>query len=209
MIEFLSRGTRYAEPELVDTMETLTALIGRFFAIVTEREELRGKLEGLALTDELTGLPNRRAWEQGLKRELARAERAGESLCVALVDLDDFKGYNDDYGHPAGDVLLRETAAAWTACLRATDMLARLGGDEFVLALRAQPLREALAVVERLRTVTPPPMTCSAGLAPWQPGETAHQLISRADLALYEAKRTGRNKTVIAEDPAAIPASFA
>ena len=170
VIEFLSRGTRYPEPELIETMEALTALIGRFFAIVTEREELRGKLEGLAHTDELTALPNRRAWEQGLQRELSRAERAGETLCVALVDLDDFKGYNDDYGHPAGDALLRDTSAAWGTCLRTGDLLARLGGDEFVLALPAQSLADCLAVVERLRTATPSPMTSSAGLAPWQPG---------------------------------------
>lgn len=208
VIEFLSRGTRYPEPELVETMETLTGLIGRFFAIVTEREELRGKLEGFALTDELTALPNRRAWEQGLKRELSRAGRAGEALCVALVDLDDFKGYNDDYGHPAGDALLRDSAAAWSACLRTSDLLARLGGDEFILALPAQPLRDAFAVVERLRQATPGPITCSAGIAPWQPGETAHQLISRADLALYEAKRTGRNRTLVADDPAALSATF-
>ncbi len=68
VIEFLSRGARYPEPEIMEMMETLTALIGRFFPIVTEREELRGKLEGFALTDELTTLANRRAWEQGLQR---------------------------------------------------------------------------------------------------------------------------------------------
>ena len=202
VIEFLSRKARYPEPELIEMMETLTALIGRFFAIVAEREELSAKLERLALTDELTALPNRRAWEQGLRRELSRAERTGESLCVALLDLDDFKGYNDEYGHPAGDVLLRDRAAAWNACLRSTDLLARLGGDEFALALPAQPLGSARTVVERLRTAAPHPMTCSAGLAPWRPGETAHQLISRADSALYEAKRTGRDKTLIAGDAA-------
>ncbi|MGI9081550.1 MAG: sensor domain-containing diguanylate cyclase [Thermoleophilaceae bacterium] len=207
VIEFFSRGARYPEPELIEMMETLTALIGRFFGIVTEREELRRKLEGLALTDELTALPNRRAWEQGLKRELARAERTGESLCVALVDLDDFKGYNDAYGHPAGDELLRETAAAWTACMRPTDLLARLGGDEFALAFPAQTLEAALAVVERVRAASPDSMTCSAGLAPWRSGETAHQLISRADTALYEAKRTGRDKTLLAGHLAALPAA--
>ncbi len=207
VIEFLSRGTRYPEPELMETMKTLTALIGRFFTIVTEREELREKLERLALTDELTALPNRRAWEQGLQREISRAERTGESLCVALVDLDDFKGYNDVQGHPAGDGLLRETAEAWSACLRPTDLLARIGGDEFALALPAQPLGPARPVVERLRTAAPHPMTCSAGLATWRPGETAHELVSRADKALYEAKRAGRNRTVIADDSAVLHAS--
>ena len=204
VIEFLSRGARYPEPELMEMMETLTALIGRFFTIVTEREELRGKLERSALTDELTGLPNRRAWEQGLQRELSRAERTGESLCVALVDLDDFKGYNDEHGHPAGDALLRKVAVAWTACLRPTDLLARLGGDEFAVALSAQPLESARSVVERLRKAAPHPMTCSAGLTTWRPGETAHQVVSRTDRALYEAKRTGRNMTLVADDVPAL-----
>ena len=198
VVEFFSRAVRHPEPELIEMMETLTGLIGRFFSILSEREELRGRLERLALTDELTGLPNRRAWDQGLRRELSRVDRTGEDLCLALIDLDHFKSYNDTHGHLGGDGILRDTADAWSASLRATDLLARYGGEEFALAFPARPIEMAYAVVERLRQSTPSRITCSAGLAVWRKGETAEELTTRADAALYDAKQRGRNRTVIA-----------
>lgn len=196
VVEFLSRPGIGSAPELLEMMETLTTLIGRFFAIVTEREELRKRLERLALTDELTGLANRRAWNEGLERELARAARESTSLCVALIDLDHFKRYNDDYGHPAGDALLRDAGVAWSSCLRTTDVLARLGGDEFAVAFHARELEAALGVVARLRAATPHGVTCTVGLVQWRPGESAHALLSRADSALYRAKRQERGTTL-------------
>lgn len=197
ILEFYSREARTPEPELIEMMGTLTAQIARFFSILSDRERLLGRLEQLALTDELTGLPNRRAWDQGLRRELARASRQEDPVCVALLDLDNFKSFNDERGHQAGDAALRQTADSWSARLRATDLLARYGGEEFALAFPAWPLGKAVAVVERLRTATPAGLTCSAGIAAWD-GETPEELVGRADRALYEAKRGGRNRTVVA-----------
>jgi diguanylate cyclase (GGDEF)-like protein len=179
-------------------MEALAAQIARFLTVLSERAELVERLERLSLTDELTGLPNRRAWNDGLERELARARRGGEPLCVALLDLDRFKAFNDQRGHQAGDALLCELARSWTDLLRATDLLARYGGEEFTLAFPSWPLANALTVVDRLRAATPGGLTCSAGLTTWKEGESAQELIGRADAALYEAKRGGRDQTVVA-----------
>jgi diguanylate cyclase (GGDEF)-like protein len=131
-----------------------------------EISRLVSRLEGLARTDPLTGVPNRRVWEEELPRELERARRMGSGLCVAMIDLDDFKSYNDRFGHQAGDLVLKEAASAWRAEVRSTDLLARYGGEEFVLLLPACALEDAVRIVERLRSVTPL-VTCSVGLACW------------------------------------------
>ncbi len=198
VLEFFALDTRRPDPETIEQMEALAAQVGRFLTILSERSKLRARLEQLSLTDELTGLPNRRAWNEGLRRELARASRSGEPTCVALLDLDHFKAFNDEHGHPAGDALLTEVGGLWSASLRATDLLARYGGEEFVIAFSASPLDVALAVVDRVRGATPRGLTCSAGLAAWRPGESPEELVARADGALYEAKRGGRDRTVTA-----------
>lgn len=198
VIEYFTRQARHPEPELIAMMETLAAQIGRFLTILSERSKLVGRLERLSLTDELTGLPNRRAWNEGLQRELARALRRDEPVCIALLDLDRFKAFNDERGHSAGDKLLREAAHRWSGLLRTTDLLARYGGEEFALAFPAWPLETALRVVNRLRAATPGGLTCSAGLAAWRTDESSEQLIDRVDAALYEAKRGGRDRTVVA-----------
>jgi diguanylate cyclase (GGDEF)-like protein/PAS domain S-box-containing protein len=161
-----------------------------------EREALIEQLNSLARTDELTGLLNRRAWDEELSRELARAARESGHVCVAMLDLDGFKAYNDAHGHHAGDELLRAVARTWRGHLRVTDVLARYGGEEFAVAFPAWPLETALVVVERLRTDIPAGQKCSAGLVAWNGTETAADLLGRADEALYEAKRTGRDRTV-------------
>jgi diguanylate cyclase (GGDEF)-like protein len=178
---------------------SLTNLLAVEVAVTLQRVELLAELEKIARTDELTGLPNRRAWHEELPRELARAARSGEPLCVAMLDLDHFKRFNDDYGHQSGDRLLKQVAGAWNGELRPTDMLARYGGEEFALALPACPADEAFAVVERLRSVTPSGQTCSAGIACWDGWESAAELLERADRALYEAKRRGRDQSALAE----------
>jgi diguanylate cyclase (GGDEF)-like protein/PAS domain S-box-containing protein len=160
-----------------------------------DRDGLIARIGELARTDELTGLANRRRWHEELDRELARARRASGSVCVAMVDMDGFKAINDAEGHLAGDVVLQRTSVAWAAALRTTDTLARYGGDEFSVILPDCPLDEARAVIERLRAATPEPVTCSAGIACSAGAESAESLVRRADVALYEAKRAGRNTT--------------
>ncbi len=115
----------------IGALGTVGGHIGELLGVLEERHALLRRLETLALTDQLTGLPNRRAWEETLARELARAARDGLPVCVAVLDLDGFKRYNDDLGHLAGDGLLSQAADAWRSELRGGDVLARYGGDEF------------------------------------------------------------------------------
>lgn len=150
----------------------------------------------LAVTDSLTGLPNRRALDEQLPREFARTRRAGGSLCLAILDIDCFKAYNDTHGHLVGDVLLRDCAVAWDSELRGEDTLVRFGGEEFVALLPDCSLQEATEILERLRGSTPDEQTCSAGLACWDLSESAEDLLGRADVALYRAKEEGRDRIV-------------
>lgn len=161
-----------------------------------DRLGLITRVKELARTDELTGLANRRRWHEELDRELARARRHKSGLCVAMVDLDGFKELNDLHGHQAGDQVLRDTARLWSDAVRATDMLGRYGGDEFAVVLPDCRLEEALVVIDRMRQATPAPATCSAGIACSQGSEPAENVVGRADAALYQAKKQGRNKTV-------------
>jgi diguanylate cyclase (GGDEF)-like protein len=171
-----------------------------------EREALMGRLQAAALTDELTGLPNRRAWEEQFTREVNRARRSGTEVCVAVLDLDRFKSYNDSHGHRAGDRLLQEASAAWRDHLRVGDVLARYGGEEFTILLPGCAPEDATALIERLRAATPPARTVSAGLAVWDGIETPDDLIDRADNALYEAKARGRDRAIMATTPPAAAA---
>jgi len=181
----------------------LSWLRGRSERAGTEREELLARVEAMARTDELTGLPNRRAWDEEFRRELALAERQEDSMAVALVDLDQFKDFNDQHGHPAGDALLREVAISWRTTLRATDVIARYGGEEFAVLLPHGPRPDALEAVERLRAATPAGQTCSAGIAYWNGTESGEELVARADAALYTAKAGGRDQTIVAGPAAA------
>ena len=167
-------------------------------AMALERSDLLARLEEVARTDDLTGLLNRRAWEERLPRELARSRRNSEPLCVAMLDLDHFKNYNDERGHQAGDRLLKQSAGAWMTELRASDTLARYGGEEFTVALPGCSLLNAKDIVERLRAAMPSSQTVSAGVACWNGRESAEELVGRADAALYEAKRSGRDRLVTA-----------
>ena len=114
-------------------------------------------------TDELTGVPNRRHWDEQLPRELGRSLRHDEAVCVAMLDLDWFKEYNDTYGHQAGDRLLKEVAAAWRTVMRPYDLLARYGGEEFSLILMGCELNDATWITERLLDATPGGASCSVG----------------------------------------------
>jgi diguanylate cyclase (GGDEF)-like protein/PAS domain S-box-containing protein len=164
--------------------------------VESEREELLTEVATLARSDALTGLPNRRGLDEQLPREMARIRRAGSDLCLAIVDIDHFKAYNDANGHLAGDAVLRECALAWDAVLRGEDTIVRFGGEEFLVVLPDCPLEPAAETVERLRQATPAGLTCSAGLACWDHAETVDALVDRADSALYRAKAAGRDQLV-------------
>lgn len=166
--------------------------------VALERAGLMAQLEKVARTDDLTGLPNRRAWNEELARELSRAKRDGTPLCVGVIDLDRFKVFNDRFGHQAGDRLLKEIAATWRAQLRATDVIARYGGEEFAVALPGCDIDDATELLDRLREATPREQTCSVGIARWDDEEGPERLVDRADTALYAAKAAGRDRVASA-----------
>jgi diguanylate cyclase (GGDEF)-like protein/PAS domain S-box-containing protein len=184
--------------ELSERLSALMGLLASEAAVAIERADLLTRLEAVARTDDLTGLANRRAWDEQLPRELARAKRDERPVCVAMVDLDRFKEYNDEHGHQAGDRLLKQIAAIWRDVLRPTDVLARYGGEEFVVLLPNCELERAVEVIERLRGVIPEEQSCSGGVASWDTFEGPESLVSRADDALYRAKREGRDRVVAA-----------
>jgi diguanylate cyclase (GGDEF)-like protein len=175
-------------------LDAHTEAVLRFLAAeagaAIDRSDLLARLDGQAHTDPLTSLPNRRAWDETLARAL---EEAG-TFCVAMIDLDHFKQFNDHEGHAAGDRLLRACALAWRNRLGPSDTLARYGGEEFAVLLPGCSLHDATEVLERLRVATPHGSTASVGVAERVPGETATDVLARADAALYEAKDTGRDR---------------
>lgn len=187
--------------EALGALSTIAGHMGRLLEVVHDHQQMVEELGRLAFLDELTGLYNRRGWEERLPRELARAERDRRPLYVALLDLDHFKAVNDTVGHPAGDRLLAETAAVWRTQLRPHDLLARYGGEEFALQFVAWPQEAAFRLVDRVRTAIPHPHTCSAGVAAWNGRESAGELMARADMALLEAKHAGRDRTIVAPRP--------
>lgn len=164
-----------------------------------EREKLLGEVQNMARHDALTGLPNRRFLHELLPREMARARRNESTLCLAIIDIDHFKSYNDTHGHLAGDEVLRACAREWDGVLRGADTLVRFGGEEFLVLLPDTEPGEAAEIVERLRRRTPLEQTCSAGLALWDGVEDIDDLLRRADEALYLAKAGGRDQLAMAE----------
>lgn len=171
-----------------------------------QQRALRDALEALrklATHDELTGLPNRRRALEIMDYEERRTRRQRAPLCTCLIDIDHFKQVNDRLGHLAGDQALQHFAAILGKALRAGDVLARWGGEEFLLLLPATQVGDALPVIERLRQLCADPenwrehpelkVTFSAGLTAQEYGESIDLAIARADVALYEAKKAGRN----------------
>jgi diguanylate cyclase (GGDEF)-like protein len=186
---------------VTDGLAIAVGCIVLFLLVVTRMAQLLRQLEAqtrrvreLTRIDELTGLPNRRAWGAELPAAVERARRDRAPLAVAMLDLDHFKRFNDQYGHPAGDRMLKSAAAAWREQLRSVDLLARYGGEEFIVLLPQADAGVAAEVLERLRTATPLGQTFSAGLAAWNGVETSDELVARADAALYAAKRGGRDR---------------
>lgn len=187
---------------LVLAAATVAAALLRITITVDEVRQL-AVTRVQALTDELTGLPNRRSWDHELERSVAHARRFKLPVAVAVLDVDRFKDHNDGHGHAAGDALLVDAAQSWSSVLREVDTIARWGGDEFGLLITGCDAPEAAKAVERVRAMTPSGATCSAGLVVWDGEEDEAALMARADRALYAAKRTGRDRLVVCTEPAA------
>ncbi|WP_139411046.1 GGDEF domain-containing protein [Aeromonas veronii] len=197
-------------------LEVGRRMLHRWFelAIMREHENLTllRQLDQLAKQDPLTGVANRRHFNIELERALAHSQESGAPLSLILIDVDYFKRFNDHYGHQVGDMCLKEVAQALNRAVRTpSDLVARYGGEEFVLLLPntarqaaasvAQRLQDGLASLqlEHLASDVASWVTVSQGIATLLPGESASQLLERADQALYRAKESGRNQFCVAE----------
>ncbi|MGV8967743.1 MAG: diguanylate cyclase [Cellulomonas sp.] len=187
-------GFTHHHPRLPESALDLVELVAAEIAAALDRAGLVALLATQARTDPLTGAANRRSWDELLDRELARAGRTGDPLTVALVDMDHFKAYNDEFGHNAGDMVLRDLVTALRGELRTTDVIARWGGEEFALAVPVCGMEQAHQIATRLLRLIPAGQTASIGLTQAGPGDTPRSLIGRADRALYAAKDSGRNR---------------
>lgn len=168
------------------------------------------RLQSLSNTDPLTGLYNRRVLMERLSLEIDHVERDASPLCVAMIDLDEFKAYNDTYGHLAGDDLLKAVAGVFAQRLRKQDSAARYGGEEFCLVLPDTELVDGVVLVDQLREAVGAldllgPVTFSAGVAGYEPDQSMLELIGRADNALYQAKEGGRDRVVAADSARLAP----
>ncbi len=207
--------TDFVHPDLINVgfsylsmVLGLATVIGLLWLALTVH---RQTLHEMAQTDSLTGLLNRRAFEEILRRELLRGDRSGNVLGIMLIDLDYFKQVNDSLGHFAGDDVLRRIAGVLRDGTRPSDVLARYGGEEFVVLLRNAGADETQVVAERLRqqianlaslpgSVT---LTASIGVAVSYPRDTPTEFLLRSDEALYRSKREGRNLVSVYREPEA------
>lgn len=198
-------------------IESGTHFLGAFMTDVRQRKNaetkskaLLAQLEQQALTDALTGLPNRRAFDLEAARTMSYARRENWPVAVGMIDIDWFKRANDQYGHLAGDTLLRTVAQSIQQLIRTGDLCGRIGGDEFGLLLPHATLPQAAAVAERIRAVLAEQtivaadiphirITVSIGLAKLDTNDLIETALAQADAALYQAKLTGRNRVVIAQ----------
>lgn len=176
----------------------------RIREIAAKLDDANRQLEELVVTDHLTGIGNRRLFVDRLALKLAEAER-GIPLTVFLIDVDDFKSFNDNFGHQAGDDALREVASALGSIVRRVDCFARYGGEEFALASTvtedgARIMADKLLDAVRGITLKYRSITVSIGVTGFRAGDTMHSIVSRADIALYDAKKNGKDRAVVFED---------
>lgn len=202
ILKIVSSKPSGIDPSAADVLRIVAA----FFADSLDRaaradveRALRARLADLAVTDGLTGLKNHRHFQERLAEEVLRSHRNGTRLSIIMLDVDKFKEYNDAYGHPAGDLVLKTVAEILSSNARATDIAARYGGEEFVFVLPHTELAGASALADRVRAQIAAAnwplrsITASLGVAEITSEDTPASLLARADVALYHAKSAGRN----------------
>ena len=202
----------------LDVMVSVSVVAGVVYALSQNNRRLLARLAAEARVDQLTGVLNRRGFEERLEVELDRVRRAQVPMGVASFDIDHFKLINDEFGHEAGDQVLAHLGAVLSTNTRTTDVVARTGGEEFVALLPGTDLDGTRAYAERVREAFAarkgldlPRVTVSAGVTAEHAPVDAGELLHRSDSALYAAKRSGRDRTMAAGEPArtdpAAPAS--
>ncbi|MGV3621259.1 MAG: GGDEF domain-containing protein [Archangium sp.] len=199
-----------SHPFSVNLIVKLAERLRKNNATVSTNIEKRRLYERAAMFDGLTGIHNRRWLDETLHRLVTRHERDQAPLCVALIDIDHFKKFNDGHGHDGGDLVLSTVASTLAKNLRPTDLVARFGGEEFVILFPDTVPADAVLAGERVREVVAqtaavmpdgrelPRVTISMGIAPLKHGEQPAEVLKAADVAMYEAKHAGRNRVRVA-----------
>lgn len=206
------RETRTVQVEVAESRDRMLAAHREVQEAEQRIRQLENELREMSEQvrhDALTGTLNRRGLDEVFEREITRADRRGSPLCVALLDVDNFKRLNDTYGHSAGDDALRHLAGVVKDTLRNMDAVARLGGEEFLIVLPETTVESAAQTMTRLQRELTRHfflhdnekllITFSAGVAARRTGEDAASLVKRADQAMYQAKHTGKNRVVVAD----------
>ena len=217
MVESLTNATRKVQ----DENQSLETKLADTNAEMTRLREHLEQVRRDSMTDGLTGLANRKAFDEALERACEHAEQQGEALCLAVLDIDHFKVFNDTWGHQTGDQVIRFVSSVIARVGEAPRLAARYGGEEFALIIPGERARAAMNLLEMVREEVSSRMlkrrstnedlgtvTVSAGIAERKAGEGMTSLVERADAALYTSKRTGRNKTSSA-DPVSAAAKAA
>ena len=212
VLDEVLRETKQAQAEALASRDRMLAAHREVQEAESKIKELEARLQHmseLVREDQLTGTLNRRGLDDVFERESARADRRNTPLCVALLDLDNFKRLNDTYGHLAGDNALRHLAKVVKATLRSMDVIARFGGEEFLIILPETPIEAAELTMTRLQRELTKHffmhdnekllITFSAGVALRLPNEDQTTLLARVDRAMYQAKQTGKNRVVVAD----------
>jgi diguanylate cyclase len=212
MVDSLTQATQRVRQE----NETLESQLADTTAEVGRLKEHLEQVRREAMTDGLTSLANRKAFDEALQRACGQADASGETLCLAVLDIDHFKAFNDTWGHQTGDQVLRYVASVIGRAGEGARTAARYGGEEFALIFPGEDARTAIAILEEIRAEVASrvlkrrstnedlgAVTLSAGVAERRPGEPPGGLVERADAALYASKRGGRNRTSSADPVAA------
>ena len=212
LLEDIMQDTRIIQASALRSHEELVGTrkqVEEAQAKIKELEQELNQVSELVQQDQLTGALNRRGMDAAFEREATRADRGHHPLCVALLDIDNFKRLNDTLGHQAGDQALVHLSSVIKETLRPSDSVARYGGEEFIIILPEVGLEEAAATVERLQRELTKKfflhendrvlVTFSAGVAQRALEESQEDVIGRADKAMYEAKKTGKNRVVVAK----------